>query len=258
MTFLSTPTTLSVGWWLSSTPKLAGFFPSSSSSENRLRRFTILSGDAKPETHENKKSCCCCCCCCWGCYCCSISQLNTGVAPYNMQLYAHKWSQRARAGTACVTSEYSLITLLYVIFYFVYLFPEPVWPSGKALGWKAEELRLESISALLSLQKLWSVDMWHCLVTLSLTINETLKWLSSLPILMQESFWWWQCSDRYIISLFPHLHNPFPSSLISLAVFVDVKHYVYCLFLSYFSFFLYSPCHMGPQWLGVKKPKLLI
>ena len=30
----------------------------------------------------------------------------------------------------------------------------------------------------------------HCLVTLSLTINETLKWLSSLPISMQESFWW--------------------------------------------------------------------
>ena len=24
----------------------------------------------------------------------------------------------------------------------------------------------------------------------ALTINETLKWLSSLPILMQESFWW--------------------------------------------------------------------
>ena len=30
----------------------------------------------------------------------------------------------------------------------------------------------------------------HCLVTLSLAVNETLKWLSSLPILMQESFWW--------------------------------------------------------------------
>ena len=29
----------------------------------------------------------------------------------------------------------------------------------------------------------------HCLVTLSLAINETLKWLSSLPILMQKSFW---------------------------------------------------------------------
>ena len=26
---------------------------------------------------------------------------------------------------------------------------------------------------------------------------------------MQKSFWWWQCSDRYIISLFPHLHTPF-------------------------------------------------
>ena len=45
---------------------------------------------------------------------------------------------------------------------------------------------------------LWSADT--CLVTLSLTVNETLKWLSLLPILMQKSFWWWQCSDRYIIS----------------------------------------------------------
>ena len=43
----------------------------------------------------------------------------------------------------------------------------------------------------------------YFLVTLSLTINETLKWLSSLPTLMQKSFWWWQCSNRYIISLFP-------------------------------------------------------
>ena len=29
-----------------------------------------------------------------------------------------------------------------------------------------------------------------CLVTLSLTIMKTLKWLSSLPTLMQKSFWW--------------------------------------------------------------------
>ena len=57
----------------------------------------------------------------------------------------------------------------------------------------------------------------------------TLKWLSSLPILMQESFWWWQCSDRYIISLFPHLHTPFSPSLIILAASVDVKHHVYLL-----------------------------
>ena len=34
-----------------------------------------------------------------------------------------------------------------------------------------------------------------------------LKWLLSLPILMQESFWWRQCSDRYN-SLPPH--PPFP------------------------------------------------
>ena len=46
---------------------------------------------------------------------------------------------------------------------------------------------------------------------------------------MQESFWWWQCSDRYIISLSPHLHTPplFTPSLISLMVSVDVKHHVY-------------------------------
>ena len=40
-----------------------------------------------------------------------------------------------------------------------------------------------------------------------------------------------QCSDRYIISLSPHLHTPFPSfypSLISL-ISVDVKHHVYLL-----------------------------
>ena len=42
--------------------------------------------------------------------------------------------------------------------------------------------RFDTASAHLSLQKLWFVDS---LVTLSLTINETLKWLSSLPILMQ-------------------------------------------------------------------------
>ena len=47
---------------------------------------------------------------------------------------------------------------------------------------------------------------WPVTWTLSVTdqLNETLTWLSSLPILMQESFWWWQRSDRYIISL------PFP------------------------------------------------
>ena len=58
----------------------------------------------------------------------------------------------------------------------------------------------------------------HCLVTLSHTSNETLKWFSSLPILMRESFWWWQCSDKYIISLFPQLHPSLVSRMFSVAV----------------------------------------
>ena len=72
---------------------------------------------------------------------------------------------------------------------------------------------------------LWTLsELWLCL---SLP-TETLKWLSSLPVLMQESFWWWQRMDRYIISLLPHLHTTFSLSLISLTVSVDVKHHV-CL-----------------------------
>ena len=81
-----------------------------------------------------------------------------------------------------------------------------------------------------SSERLWfSVDTvsWLC----PSFPTETLKWLSSLPILMQESFWWWQCSDRYIISVFPNLHTPFSPSLISLMVSVDVKHHVYLLVL---------------------------
>ena len=79
-----------------------------------------------------------------------------------------------------------------------------------------------------SSKRLWFVDtvLWLC----PSLPTETLKWISSLPILMQESFWWWQCSDRYIISLIPHLHTPLSlPSLISLMVSVDVKHHVYLL-----------------------------
>ena len=36
-------------------------------------------------------------------------------------------------------------------------------------------------------------------------------------------------SNRYIISLFPHLHTPFSPSLINLMVSVDIKHHVYLL-----------------------------
>ena len=46
---------------------------------------------------------------------------------------------------------------------------------------------------------------------------------------MQKSFWWWQCSDRYIISLSPpptpfHCLSPF---LTSLMISVDFKHHIY-------------------------------
>ena len=51
---------------------------------------------------------------------------------------------------------------------------------------------------------------------------------------MQESFWWWQCSARYIYSFFPlppppYLLPPFSQSLISLMVSVNIMHHVYLL-----------------------------
>ena len=77
---------------------------------------------------------------------------------------------------------------------------EPVWPSGTR-GTSVQICFSSPFSSKV-------VVCGHCLVTLSLTINEMFKWLSSLPILMQESFWWWQHSDRYIISLFPPTSIP--------------------------------------------------
>ena len=101
-------------------------------------------------------------------------------------------------------------------------------------------------------------------LTFSLTINETAKWLSSLPILMQESFWWWQCSDRYIISLFPHLNSPVPnkpygfcgrkapwkkSGQTSLDLMVTVR--------TYFAFSVYSRAKTSPltllAWLSQRE-----
>ena len=35
------------------------------------------------------------------------------------------------------------------------------WPSGKASGWKAEGPGFDSVSALLSVQKLWFMDTAH-------------------------------------------------------------------------------------------------
>ena len=66
----------------------------------------------------------------------------------------------------------------------------------------------------LGLNPLWlsflfkSYDLWTLSCNFDPHNYETLKWLSSLPTLMQQSFRWWHCSDRYIISLPPHLHSP--------------------------------------------------
>ena len=62
---------------------------------------------------------------------------------------------------------------------------EPVWPSGKALGWEAEGPRFDP----LRLSFLFSskiVVYGHCLVTLPTQLMKTLKWLTQLPILMQN------------------------------------------------------------------------
>ena len=115
---------------------------------------------------------------------------------------------------------------------FTYLFDNFESRSGLAVRrWFGK--RKDLGSAFLSFQKLWFVDtvLWLC----PSLPSETLKCLPSLPILMHKSFWWWQCSDRYILSIFPHLHTPFPPpspSLISLKVSVDVKHHVYLLTLT--------------------------
>ena len=82
--------------------------------------------------------------------------------------------------------------------------------------------------------------------------TEALKWLLSLPILMQEPFWWWQCSDRYkspssptSIPLPPPPY-PFSPSLVSLMVSVDVKHHVYLRIQNTTSSFFWANSFSSP------------
>ena len=86
-----------------------------------------------------------------------------------------------------------------------------------------DQYRFDTASALLSLQKK-GCGLWTLSYDFVPHNYETLEWLSWLPTLTQKSFWWWQCSDRYIIYLFFQLH--IPSLLLSLVVSVDVKHHV--------------------------------
>ena len=111
---------------------------------------------------------------------------------------------------------------------------EPVWPSGKALGWYAQGPRFEFASALLSLQKLWSLDS---LVSLSLTVNETLKFSHPAHL------------NAEVIPT-PIPASPISPSLIILMISVDVKHHVYLLLLlsglfwlcNLFAFIHFFPC----------------
>ena len=116
---------------------------------------------------------------------------------------------------------------------------KPVWPSVRLVS-RGTSVRIRFGSPFSSK----AVVCGHCtvsVVTLSLTINETLKWLSSLPILMQKLFWWWLCSDmyEYIISLSPppppppppchsveHQRNLSHVALICVSGWLGVKHQV--------------------------------
>ena len=78
---------------------------------------------------------------------------------------------------------------------------------------------------------------------------ETLKWLSSLPPLIHKSFWWWQCSDRYIISP----TSPFSPSLINLWLLWTLS----TMFTYLLTFLVFSnTAHMN--WSDVLLPCLLV
>ena len=78
---------------------------------------------------------------------------------------------------------------------------DPLWPSGKALGWQA----LRGTSVRIRFGSPFSskfVVCGHRLATLSLTINEPLKMALIAADLNAEVIL--VVTDGYIISLFPH------------------------------------------------------
>ena len=67
---------------------------------------------------------------------------------------------------------------------------------------------------------LWTCTVsWLCPAQL---LNETVKWLASLPILMRKSFWWWACSRRYKLPLLLYFLG-FRSPVFFTKVAQDVK-----------------------------------
>ena len=112
---------------------------------------------------------------------------------------------------------------------------DPVWPSGKALVSGGTSVRIRFGGSPFSSKGYGLCQDTVLWLSASQLSYETLKLLSPLPTLMQKSFGWWQCSDRYTTSLpttppppqsiYPL--PPFSPSLISLMVSVDVKQHGY-------------------------------
>ena len=90
----------------------------------------------------------------------------------------------------------------------------------------------------------------HGLVTLFLTINETLKWLSSLSHLNAGH----SGGDSVAIGIYSTSTSSFSPSLISLMVSVDVKHYVY--FTSFGNMVQDSPASLGAG--SIKKSRITL
>ena len=102
---------------------------------------------------------------------------------------------------------------------------ESVWPASKA--GKQRDIGSDLLQLSFHFK---GCSLWTLSCDFVPHNYETLKWLSSLPTLMQKSFRWWQCSDSYTVSLSPSAIPPslsFSLSLISLVVSVDVKRHVY-------------------------------
>ena len=76
-------------------------------------------------------------------------------------------------------------------------FGRAIRPSGAGMQEDLGSIPLRLFS-LFKRCGLWTLSLWLCPSQL---MKHYLKWLSSLPILMQESFWWWQHSVRYSLPL---------------------------------------------------------
>ena len=103
--------------------------------------------------------------------------------------------------------------------------------------------RFDSVSAFLSLQKQWFIDT--VVVTLPLTVNETLNWLSSLPVLECRGHSGDDSVALVTVSLFPNLRGfkpppppppqPHPASASKETLGVPFMLLLLLLFFSFFS-----------------------